>query len=169
MLSLTVNSACPRLCTVYTPVYIYLLQIKYVSLHFQVVTVRTVTMKILSYLQKQFNFVGVTPKPIFSWLYFECFGVICRSSLSRHYSSSSVRRGVGRYVQTRLQRLNSKYERFLKMRFPRFYQLYHTFMEGESSVYFHMRPFTANISLVLTLCSLVMLLLFDSKWTVSTI
>eukprot|EP00066_Takifugu_rubripes_P011753 XP_011601019.1 PREDICTED: LETM1 domain-containing protein 1 [Takifugu rubripes] len=56
-----------------------------------------------------------------------CFS---RSSLSRHYSSSSVRRSVGRYVQTRLQRLNSKYESFLKMRFPRFYQLYHTFMEG---------------------------------------
>uniref|UniRef100_H3D4P5 LETM1 domain containing 1 n=1 Tax=Tetraodon nigroviridis TaxID=99883 RepID=H3D4P5_TETNG len=35
-----------------------------------------------------------------------------------------------RYVGTKLQRLNTKYERFLKMRFPRFFQLYHTFVEG---------------------------------------
>lgn len=53
-----------------------------------------------------------------------------RSSLCRHYSSSGVRRGIGRYVGTKLQRLNTKYERFLKMRFPRFFQLYHTFVEG---------------------------------------
>nr|XP_033485422.1 LETM1 domain-containing protein 1 [Epinephelus lanceolatus] len=49
-----------------------------------------------------------------------------RLPLCRHYSSSKVRRGIGRYIQ----RLNTKYEVFLKRRFPRFYQLYHTFVEG---------------------------------------
>ncbi|XP_041801255.1 LETM1 domain-containing protein 1 isoform X3 [Chelmon rostratus] len=59
--------------------------------------------------------------------------VSCQSSrlpLCRHYSSSKVRRGIRRYVATRLQRANSKYEGFLKRRFPRFFQLYHTFVEG---------------------------------------
>ncbi|XP_071777491.2 LETM1 domain-containing protein 1 [Centroberyx gerrardi] len=53
-----------------------------------------------------------------------------RLSLCRHYSSSKVRRGFGRHVVSRLQWANSKYESFLKRRFPRFYQLYHTFVEG---------------------------------------
>lgn len=44
----------------------------------------------------------------------------------RLYSTSQVRRGLGRYVQI----VNSKYESFLKTRFPRFFQLYHTFVEG---------------------------------------
>ncbi|XP_010770870.1 LETM1 domain-containing protein 1, partial [Notothenia coriiceps] len=44
----------------------------------------------------------------------------------RLYSTSQVRRGLGRYVQI----VNSKYESFLKRRFPRFFQLYHTFVEG---------------------------------------
>nr|XP_020473470.1 LETM1 domain-containing protein 1 isoform X2 [Monopterus albus] len=52
------------------------------------------------------------------------------SCQSRLYSSSKVRRGLGRYVTSRLQWANSKYEGFLKRRFPRFYQLYHTFVEG---------------------------------------
>ncbi|XP_070766416.1 LETM1 domain-containing protein 1 [Enoplosus armatus] len=58
--------------------------------------------------------------------------VSCQSRLPlcRHYSSSKVRRGFGRYVTSRLQRVNSKYEDFLKRRFPRFFQLYHTFVEG---------------------------------------
>ncbi|XP_041801254.1 LETM1 domain-containing protein 1 isoform X2 [Chelmon rostratus] len=58
--------------------------------------------------------------------------VSCQSRLPlcRHYSSSKVRRGIRRYVATRLQRANSKYEGFLKRRFPRFFQLYHTFVEG---------------------------------------
>ncbi|XP_076597340.1 LETM1 domain-containing protein 1 isoform X1 [Chaetodon auriga] len=58
--------------------------------------------------------------------------VSCQSRLAlcRHYSSSKVRRGIGRYVATRLQWANSKYEGFLKRRFPRFFQLYHTFVEG---------------------------------------
>uniref|UniRef100_UPI0037E77AD4 LETM1 domain-containing protein 1 isoform X2 n=1 Tax=Semicossyphus pulcher TaxID=241346 RepID=UPI0037E77AD4 len=58
--------------------------------------------------------------------------VSCQSSLPlcRHYSSSKVRRGVGRYVASKFQRANSKYEAFLKRRFPRFFQLYHTFVEG---------------------------------------
>ncbi|KAM9350389.1 LETM1 domain-containing protein 1 [Symphorus nematophorus] len=50
--------------------------------------------------------------------------------LCRHYSSSKVRRGIGRYVGSWLQRANNKYEVFLKRRFPRFFQLYHTFVEG---------------------------------------
>uniref|UniRef100_A0A8C4HMN9 LETM1 domain containing 1 n=2 Tax=Dicentrarchus labrax TaxID=13489 RepID=A0A8C4HMN9_DICLA len=53
-----------------------------------------------------------------------------RLPLCRYYSSSKVRRGIGRYVSSRLQRANSKYEGFLKRRFPRFFQLYHTFVEG---------------------------------------
>ncbi|KAK1899052.1 LETM1 domain containing protein 1 [Dissostichus eleginoides] len=44
----------------------------------------------------------------------------------RLYSTSQVRQGLGRYVQM----VNSKYEHFLKTRFPRFFQLYHTFVEG---------------------------------------
>lgn len=43
----------------------FLLQIKSVSLHFQIMTVRAVAMEILSYLQKQFRFVRVAPKPVF--------------------------------------------------------------------------------------------------------
>ncbi|XP_047451411.1 LETM1 domain-containing protein 1 [Mugil cephalus] len=50
--------------------------------------------------------------------------------LCRLYSSTKVRRGIGRYVASKLQLANAKYESFLKRRFPRFYQLYHTFMEG---------------------------------------
>ncbi|CAJ1084586.1 LETM1 domain-containing protein 1 isoform X2 [Xyrichtys novacula] len=58
-----------------------------------------------------------------------------KSCQSRHYSSSKVRRGVGRYVASKLQKANSKYEAFLKRRFPRFYQLYHTFVEGFKLLY----------------------------------
>ncbi|XP_077369409.1 LETM1 domain-containing protein 1 [Festucalex cinctus] len=54
----------------------------------------------------------------------------CVCHQSRYYSSSDVRRGLGRYVTSRLQWVNSKYEDFLKRRFPRFYLLYHTFGEG---------------------------------------
>uniref|UniRef100_A0A673CMD5 LETM1 domain containing 1 n=1 Tax=Sphaeramia orbicularis TaxID=375764 RepID=A0A673CMD5_9TELE len=53
-----------------------------------------------------------------------------RLSLCRHYTSSKVKRGIGRYISSRLQSANNKYEEFLKKRFPRFYQLYHTFVEG---------------------------------------
>ncbi|XP_029911700.1 LETM1 domain-containing protein 1 [Myripristis murdjan] len=55
---------------------------------------------------------------------------LCISSQARHYSSSKVRRGIGRHIASRLQWANNKYENFLKRRFPRFYQLYHTFVEG---------------------------------------
>ncbi|XP_077435702.1 LETM1 domain-containing protein 1 [Vanacampus margaritifer] len=54
----------------------------------------------------------------------------CVCHQSRCYSSSEVRRGLGRYVTSRLQWASSKYEDFLKRRFPRFYLLYHTFVEG---------------------------------------
>ncbi|KAF6721275.1 LETM1 domain-containing protein 1 [Oryzias melastigma] len=53
-----------------------------------------------------------------------------RSPLCRHYTSSKVRRGLGRFISSRLQAANIKYESFLKKRFPRFFLLYHTFMEG---------------------------------------
>ncbi|XP_040048784.1 LETM1 domain-containing protein 1 [Gasterosteus aculeatus] len=58
--------------------------------------------------------------------------VSCQSRLPlcRHYSSSQVRRGIGRYVVSKFQSVNAKYEDFLKRRFPRFYHLYHTFKEG---------------------------------------
>ncbi|XP_061626010.1 LETM1 domain-containing protein 1 isoform X1 [Phyllopteryx taeniolatus] len=54
----------------------------------------------------------------------------CVCHRSRYFSSSKVRRGLGRYVTSRLQWANTKYEGFLKRRFPRFYLLYHTFREG---------------------------------------
>ncbi|AWP10204.1 putative LETM1 domain-containing protein 1 [Scophthalmus maximus] len=53
-----------------------------------------------------------------------------RLLLCRLYSSSKARRGVGRYISSSLKWANNKYEGFLKRRFPRFYQLYHTFVEG---------------------------------------
>ncbi|XP_028264866.1 LETM1 domain-containing protein 1 [Parambassis ranga] len=53
-----------------------------------------------------------------------------RWPLCKHYSSSKVRLGLGRYVASTLQWANTKYEGFLKRRFPRFFRLYHTFMEG---------------------------------------
>ncbi|KAM3618232.1 uncharacterized protein V6R79_017714 [Siganus canaliculatus] len=53
-----------------------------------------------------------------------------RLPLCRYYSSSTVRRGFGRYVASKLQNLNNKYEGFLKRRYPRFFLLYHTFVEG---------------------------------------
>ncbi|KAM8830072.1 LOW QUALITY PROTEIN: LETM1 domain-containing protein 1 [Synchiropus picturatus] len=54
---------------------------------------------------------------------------LCRWSLCRRISSSGVRPGLGRYW-SKLQSINSRYERFLQKRFPRFYVLYHTFVEG---------------------------------------
>ncbi|XP_019720663.1 LETM1 domain-containing protein 1 isoform X2 [Hippocampus comes] len=68
---------------------------------------------------------SVRTNQIANGLYGQC---VCHQS--RHYSSSEVRRGIGRYVTSRLQWVNSKYEGFLKRRFPRFYLLYHTFVEG---------------------------------------
>uniref|UniRef100_A0A8C6UCC3 LETM1 domain containing 1 n=1 Tax=Neogobius melanostomus TaxID=47308 RepID=A0A8C6UCC3_9GOBI len=53
-----------------------------------------------------------------------------RLLLCRQYSSSKVSRGIGRYVSSKLQYVHVKYEGFLKRRFPRFYLLYHTFVEG---------------------------------------
>lgn len=52
------------------------------------------------------------------------------SSQFRLYSSSRVSRGVGRNVANKLQKANAKYESFLQRRFPRFFELYHTFVEG---------------------------------------
>uniref|UniRef100_A0A3B4BJA7 Letm1 RBD domain-containing protein n=1 Tax=Periophthalmus magnuspinnatus TaxID=409849 RepID=A0A3B4BJA7_9GOBI len=48
----------------------------------------------------------------------------------QYYSTSKVRRGIGRYVSSKLNFANAKYEGFLKRRFPRFYLLHHTFVEG---------------------------------------
>ncbi|XP_041860665.1 LETM1 domain-containing protein 1 [Melanotaenia boesemani] len=53
-----------------------------------------------------------------------------RQVLCRHYRSSEVRRGLGRYVVSKLQWANTKYEDFLRRRFPRFFQLYQTFLKG---------------------------------------
>ncbi|PWA31690.1 hypothetical protein CCH79_00006460, partial [Gambusia affinis] len=59
-------------------------------------------------------------------------GVSCQSRLllCRDFTSSKVRRGIGRYVSSTFQWANAKYEGFLKRRFPRFFLLYHTFKEG---------------------------------------
>ncbi|XP_013871687.1 LETM1 domain-containing protein 1 isoform X2 [Austrofundulus limnaeus] len=47
------------------------------------------------------------------------------------YTSSKVRRGaVVRYVASKLQWANAKYEGFLKRRFPRVYQMHRTVVEG---------------------------------------
>ncbi|KAK7884920.1 hypothetical protein WMY93_028043 [Mugilogobius chulae] len=48
----------------------------------------------------------------------------------QNYSTTKVRRGIGRYISSKLQYANAKYEGFLKRRFPRFYLLHHTFIEG---------------------------------------
>ncbi|XP_031146104.1 LETM1 domain-containing protein 1 isoform X2 [Sander lucioperca] len=73
---------------------------------------------------------GLRTNRISNGLYFPYGSCQSRLPLCRHYSSSKVRRGIGRYVASSLQRVNTKYEGFLKRRFPRFYQLYHTFTEG---------------------------------------
>ncbi|KAF1390102.1 hypothetical protein PFLUV_G00054630 [Perca fluviatilis] len=73
---------------------------------------------------------GLRTNRISNGLYFPYVSCQSRLPLCRHYSSSKVRRGIGRYVASSLQRVNTKYEGFLKRRFPRFYQLYHTFTEG---------------------------------------
>ncbi|XP_067449157.1 LETM1 domain-containing protein 1 isoform X1 [Thunnus thynnus] len=72
---------------------------------------------------------GLRANRITNGLYSPCVSRQSSLSLCRHYSSSKVRRGIGRYVASRLQWANVKYEGFLKRRFPRFYQLYHTFVE----------------------------------------
>ncbi|XP_042348545.1 LETM1 domain-containing protein 1 [Plectropomus leopardus] len=69
---------------------------------------------------------GLRTNRITNGLYSPYVSCQSRLPLCRHYSSSKVRRGIGRYIQ----KLNTKYEGFLKRRFPRFYQLYHTFVEG---------------------------------------
>ncbi|XP_070695425.1 LETM1 domain-containing protein 1 [Pempheris klunzingeri] len=56
-------------------------------------------------------------------------------ALCRHYSSSKVRRGIGRYVASKLEIAHSRYESFLKRRFPKFFQLYHTLVEGFKLLY----------------------------------
>ncbi|KAJ0036276.1 hypothetical protein NQD34_004953 [Periophthalmus magnuspinnatus] len=59
--------------------------------------------------------------------------VSCQTRLplgKQYYSTSKVRRGIGRYVSSKLNFANAKYEGFLKRRFPRFYLLHHTFVEG---------------------------------------
>ncbi|CAL1606458.1 unnamed protein product [Knipowitschia caucasica] len=48
----------------------------------------------------------------------------------QNYSTSKVRQGIGRYVSSKFQLVNTKYEDFLKKRFPRFYLLHHTLLEG---------------------------------------
>ncbi|XP_075898604.1 LETM1 domain-containing protein 1 [Nelusetta ayraudi] len=60
---------------------------------------------------------------------------VSRFPLCRSYSASKVRHGFGRYVGAKLQKLNIKYEGFLKRRFPRFFALYHTFVEGFKLLY----------------------------------
>ncbi|KAM7405154.1 hypothetical protein PAMP_012438 [Pampus punctatissimus] len=73
---------------------------------------------------------GLRTNRITNGLYSPCVSRQPRLSLCRHYSSSKVRRGIGRYVASRLQWANTKYESFLERRFPRFHQLYQTFVKG---------------------------------------
>ncbi|XP_068454075.1 LETM1 domain-containing protein 1 [Clinocottus analis] len=73
---------------------------------------------------------GLRTNAITNGLYSPYVSCQSRLPLCRHYSSSKVRRGIGRYVVSKFQSVNAKYEVFLKRRFPRFYQLYHTFREG---------------------------------------
>lgn len=73
---------------------------------------------------------GLRSNRITNSLYSPYVSCHTRLPLCRQYSSSKVRRGIGRYVSSKLQSANAKYEGFLKRRFPRFYLLYHTFVEG---------------------------------------
>uniref|UniRef100_A0A3Q2NZN3 LETM1 domain containing 1 n=1 Tax=Fundulus heteroclitus TaxID=8078 RepID=A0A3Q2NZN3_FUNHE len=73
---------------------------------------------------------GLTTNRTTNGVYFQDLSCRSRLPLCRHYTSSKVRRGIGRYVSSRLQWVNAKYEGFLKRRFPRFFLLYHTFVEG---------------------------------------
>ncbi|CAK6963783.1 LETM1 domain-containing protein 1 [Scomber scombrus] len=73
---------------------------------------------------------GLRANIITNGLYSPSVSPQSRLSLCRYYSTSKVRRGIGRYVSSRLQLANVKYESFLKRRFPRFYKLYHTFIQG---------------------------------------
>nr|XP_057907046.1 LETM1 domain-containing protein 1 [Doryrhamphus excisus] len=54
----------------------------------------------------------------------------CMCHQSRYSSSPEVRRGVFRFVTSKLEWAKDKYEGFLKRRFPRFYVLHHTLVEG---------------------------------------
>ncbi|XP_036959033.1 LETM1 domain-containing protein 1 isoform X2 [Acanthopagrus latus] len=69
---------------------------------------------------------GLRTNRITNGLYSSYVSCPSRLPLCRHYSTSKVGRGVA----TKLQKANTKYEGFLKRRFPRFFQLYHTFVEG---------------------------------------
>ncbi|KAK5609056.1 hypothetical protein CRENBAI_016933 [Crenichthys baileyi] len=73
---------------------------------------------------------GLSTNKITNGFYLQDLSCQSRLPLCRHYTSSKVRRGIGRYVSSRLQWANAKYEGFLKRRFPRFFLLYRTFMEG---------------------------------------
>ncbi|XP_068996983.1 LETM1 domain-containing protein 1 [Embiotoca jacksoni] len=73
---------------------------------------------------------GLRTNRITRGLYSPCVSSQSGLPLCRHYSSSKVRRGIGRYVASSIQWANTKYESFLKRRFPRFFLLYHTFVEG---------------------------------------
>ncbi|XP_068192793.1 LETM1 domain-containing protein 1 [Antennarius striatus] len=53
-----------------------------------------------------------------------------RLQLCRHYSSPNFGRGIGQYVTSTIQAVNSKYESFLKRRFPRVYTIHFTFTQG---------------------------------------
>ncbi|KAM4737612.1 LETM1 domain-containing protein 1 isoform 2-T2 [Anableps anableps] len=73
---------------------------------------------------------GLSTSRITNGFYVQDVSCQSRLPLCRHYTSSKVRRGIGRYVSSRLQWANAKYEGFLKGDFPRFFLLYHTFVEG---------------------------------------
>ncbi|KAK2851799.1 hypothetical protein Q5P01_008075 [Channa striata] len=82
--------------------------------------------RLCGHLSLTVRLCGLRTNGITRGLYSPYVSCESRLPLCRQYSSSKVRRGLGRYFQW----ANSKYEGFLKRRFPRFYLLYHTFMEG---------------------------------------
>ncbi|XP_068600187.1 LETM1 domain-containing protein 1 isoform X1 [Brachionichthys hirsutus] len=53
----------------------------------------------------------------------------------RHYSSTEPRRGVGQYITSSIRSINSKYEAFLKRRFPRVYTIHFTFTQGSKLIF----------------------------------
>ncbi|XP_012676239.1 LETM1 domain-containing protein 1 isoform X2 [Clupea harengus] len=53
-----------------------------------------------------------------------------RLRLCQHFSTSKAREGLGQTIIVRLQWANEKYEHFLQERFPNFYILYRTFLNG---------------------------------------
>nr|XP_046252447.1 LETM1 domain-containing protein 1 [Scatophagus argus] len=77
-----------------------------------------------------FRLCGLGTVRITNGLYSPYVSCQSRLPLCRYFSTSRDKRGIGRYLVSSLERINRKYEDFLKKRVPRFFLLYRTFVEG---------------------------------------